>query len=184
MAAANEELVQLVTNQARDLLAQIRKDIDETSNLTEDDRKNCEAICQRVENEHARLKIEFLRESLNLIDQALQTSDEQQLKQIHQAWSWTLDNVTRQCENFAGPLVEVLRILSRNNPEMETKYATFITDSFALKLITGTYTGATTGAGIDAVVGGPLGAAFGGIAGAAYGTAFGALWGAWPTNKD
>ena len=56
MSATNEELVQLVTNQARDLLTQIRKDIEETSNLTEDDRKNCEAICQRVETEHTRLK--------------------------------------------------------------------------------------------------------------------------------
>jgi F0F1-type ATP synthase assembly protein I len=141
MAAANEELVKLVTNQARDLLAQIRKDIEESSTLTDDDRKNCEAICQRVETEHKRLKSEFLRESLNLIDQALATSDEQRLKQIHQTWSWALDNVTHQCENLAGPLIEVLQVLTRNNPEMETKYAAFVTGTVVSSVLTGVVIG-------------------------------------------
>ena len=137
MSATNEELVQLVTNQARDLLTQIRKDVEETSNLTEDDRKNCEAICQRVETEHTRLKTEFLRESLKLIDQALQTSDKERLRQIHETWSWVLNNITHQCENLAGPLIEVLRVLSRNNPEMEIKYAAFMTGTVVSSVLAG-----------------------------------------------
>jgi hypothetical protein len=72
-----------------------------------------------------------------LIDQALATSDEQRLKQIHQTWSWALDNVTRQCENLAGPLIEVLQVLSRNNPELETKYAVFITGTVVSSVLAG-----------------------------------------------
>jgi hypothetical protein len=137
MAAANEELGQLVTNQARDLLAQIRKDIEGSSTLTDDDRKNCEAICQRVETEHKRLKSEFLRESLNLIDQALATSDQQRLKQIHQTWSWALDNVTRQCKSLAGPLIELLEVLSRRDANLKKKYAAFLTGAVVSSILAG-----------------------------------------------
>jgi hypothetical protein len=143
MAAANAELVELVTNQAKDLLAQIEKDIKETSKLTEKDRENCMAICQRVEIEHTRLKIEFLRTSLRLIDQALATSDPEKLRQIHQAWSLALENVMRQCENLAGPLIEVLQILSRNNPEIETKYSGILVGTVLPSVLAGLAIGAT-----------------------------------------
>ncbi|CAF1566131.1 unnamed protein product, partial [Didymodactylos carnosus] len=91
----------------------------------------------RVETEHTRLKIEFLNESLILIDQALETSDQQKLIQIHEAWSLALENVTRQCENLAGPLTEVFQVLSRNDQEMETKYTGVITGTVASSILVG-----------------------------------------------
>jgi hypothetical protein len=137
MAAANAELVQLVTNQAKDLLAQIEKDIVETSKLTEDDRKNCMEICQRVETEYTRMKIEFLRTSLRLIDQALGTSDGEKLRQIHQAWSLALENVTRLCKTLVGPLMEVLRVLSRQDGNLRLKYASLMTGTIVSSALAG-----------------------------------------------
>jgi hypothetical protein len=137
MSTSNEELVALVITETKHLLAGIRKDIEETKVLTEEDRKNCAAICQRVETEHTRLKIEFLNESLILINQALETLDQQKLMQIHRAWSLALQNVTRQCETFAGPLMKVLEILSQNDQEMKTKYAGVLTGTVASSVLVG-----------------------------------------------
>ncbi|CAF0860339.1 unnamed protein product [Didymodactylos carnosus] len=137
MATANEELVELVTKQAMDLLAEIRKDVEETKALTEEDRKNCMAICHRVETEHTRLKIEFLNESLILIDQALETSDQQKLIQIHEAWSLVLKNVTHQCKTLVGPLMEVLRVLSRQDKNLGRKYAGLLAGAVVSSILCG-----------------------------------------------
>jgi hypothetical protein len=109
--------------------------------LTEQDRQNCETICKRVEVEHTRLKIEFLRTPLWLIDQALGTSDPERLRQIHQAWSLALENVTQQCEKLAGPLIEVLQVLSRNNPQMEIKYSGVMTGAIVSSILVGVIVG-------------------------------------------
>jgi hypothetical protein len=137
MTTSNEELVALVTNQAKDLLAGIRKDIEETKALTEEDRKNCAAICQRVETEYTRLKIEFLNESLILIDQGLENSDQQKLMQIHRAWSLALKNVTQQCKNLVGPLMEVLRVLSRKDKNLKRKYARLLGGAVLCSILSG-----------------------------------------------
>ncbi|CAF4232973.1 unnamed protein product [Rotaria magnacalcarata] len=102
-----------------------------------------ESICQRVETEHTRLKIEFLKTSLRLINQALETSDEENLRQIHQAWSLALENVMRQCENLIGPIKEVLQILSDNNPEIETKYSGVLASTVLSSSLAGLAIGAT-----------------------------------------
>jgi len=72
------------------------------------------------------LKIQFLQETLTLIDQALNTSDQQILGQIHRAWSLQLDRVTRQCERIAGPLIEVMQILSKSDEQIGKEYWCFL----------------------------------------------------------
>jgi len=75
--SANEKMVQQITEQTIDLIASIKNNISQAISLTEDDRKNCEAICQQARTEFNRLNMQFLQETLILIDQALNTSDQQ-----------------------------------------------------------------------------------------------------------
>jgi hypothetical protein len=134
---ANEQMVHLITQQTIDLLATMKTDISQAKSLTETDRKSCEAICQRAETEYNRLKMDFLQETLTLIDQALNTSDQQILQQIHCAWSLQLDHVTHQCERIACPLVEMLRILVRNDKSIRKKYWVYIGGATMSTLLAG-----------------------------------------------
>jgi hypothetical protein len=136
--SANEQAVQLITQQTTDLLATIKNDISKAKSLTEEDRKNCETICQQANTEYNRLKIQFLQETLTLIDQALNTSDQQILGQIHRAWSLQLDRVTRQCERIAGPLIEVMQILSKSDEQIGKKYWCFFGGAMVSFLLIGT----------------------------------------------
>jgi hypothetical protein len=135
---ANEQMVHLITQQTIDLLATMKTDISQAKSLTETDRKSCEAICQRAETEYNRLKMDFLQETLTLIDQALNTSDQQILQQIHCAWSLQLDHVTHQCERIACPLVEMLQMLSQSDEKIGKKYWFFLGGAVVSILLIGT----------------------------------------------
>jgi F0F1-type ATP synthase assembly protein I len=136
--SSNEQMVELITQQTIDFLATMKNDISQCKSLSEDDRKNCEAICQRASIEYNQLKMEFLRETLILIDKALNTSDEKDLGEIHLAWSLQLDYATHQCEHIAIPLIEVARILSKNDEQMEKKYWYCLGSSMVSLLLVGT----------------------------------------------
>lgn len=136
-AAADAELLGIITQQADDFLTEMQKDIKKTKEISEQDRQNCEAICLRIEAEQSRLKIEYLIESLHLFDRALKTSDQQILKQIRHAWSILLESVTRQCKTLAGPLLEVLQVLSRRDKILRRKYAGFVTGAVLSSLLVG-----------------------------------------------
>ncbi|CAF0981639.1 unnamed protein product [Adineta ricciae] len=127
MAKATEELLSMITKETKTLLAEIHQDIQETKALTDDDRTKCMKICQQVENEHKRLKIQFLNQSISLIGQALETSDPQKILQIRQAWALALENLVRQCRTIACPLLELLGVLSRQDAKLGKKYAGLLT---------------------------------------------------------
>jgi hypothetical protein len=119
---ANIQMVNLITQQTIDLLAALKNDVSQAKAFSEEDRKNCVAICQRAEQDYNRVKKEFLEETLILIDQALETSDENVLQQVHRGWSLQLELVTRRCERIAAPIVEMLRTLSKNDSIIRKKY--------------------------------------------------------------
>jgi hypothetical protein len=139
--SGNEQMVQLITQQTRDFLAAMKNDISQCKSLNEEDRKNCEAICQRASTDYNQLKMEFLRETLLLMDKALNTSDQRELREIHLAWSLQLDYVARQCENITFPLIQMLEILSRNDKSFKRKYWGYLGGTTMATLLTGTAVG-------------------------------------------
>jgi hypothetical protein len=130
---ANEKIVQSITEQTIGLLSTIKTDISQAKALNEEDRKNCEEICQRAEVEYNRLKKEFLEETLILINRALNTSNKNNLGQ--------LDHVTRQCGQIANPLIDIMLMLSRNDEQNEKKYWYFFGSAMISILLLGTAIG-------------------------------------------
>ena len=48
-----------------------------------------------------------------------------------------LETVTRQCKTLVGPLMEVLRVISRHNNKLRTKYAAFMSGAIISSILAG-----------------------------------------------
>jgi len=121
----DEEAKNLLIEQTKILIQQIQEDIRNDQKLSDDTKKNCEAILNRAQRDYNTYLITFLEETKILINNARRKPISER-HPIQQAWNHAFNIHREQCKNIIGPILHVLNVLIADNKALQQKYRLYL----------------------------------------------------------
>jgi hypothetical protein len=118
----DQEIQQLLTNSAVNLIKKIQEDINNDTKLSERTYKTCSDILMQASRQYTRIQMAFLEETKILINKAIDNPE----KRYHIVWVHLMDVYVSECERVAAPIMQVFNSVAIESERLKSKYRLFI----------------------------------------------------------